>query len=751
MTIIKSTACLRNFPYQVLPSALVQRFLEIEPKSEVKLTTLKLFECYCDLTNVDLSKPKTLRNAVLRFVGALSDQSLICSNKDTRNKYARHIIRIYNELSSETNDEKEIEWNPNLPDLYASYWRGYPVAQSKFVYWQDWVVTSRKKKKKYLPFPKVFLTHGEQFTLQLHNSIKNFFSTQASPAQTPFVLMLEFLADNKQDWPANAFSNSREIWGFFVKFREHFFLRAHSLSLDIEPQKKLWNTFLKNITSCFIESLAWAMPYRALPEAPACALDPTKSRIITKSDGTHVRTKLITDVPLHITDEQAIKLLFKDIKYDLDVVTNWATDQTNKLINARIKRDRLAIRGTPISHIAGYKHLEDIGLDNICATFAQDGYRFSRAYLDSRFGTDVYREDLAELFALPNSAQLFPFQCLLVQRHPIITPSFLQDFELYDKQGRLSGFLKTDSGYQLIGFKDRKGAPESEQKVDLTPESIYLVQELIEITKPMRDYLKNKNDDKWRYLFLSSGGVYNEPTCPTINSWNDSRLAYKSASKLLAAQFSPHTELATDDLFRFLKRISLTTIRASSAIVNFIEHKSTEKLSKQLGHKYYSPQLLSRYLPAEILNFLQSRYIRIFQTAMICTAMEGSPYLLKATSFNTITELHDFLSLYALKNIPKDLSGKEDLAQTPTNPGHAYISVSPSTLSVLLSLKSAVETALKSSKANICAKALYWTNVATHIVHEIEAGTDHLMKSHLSEAQKNIAPDQMDSLIYDLP
>jgi hypothetical protein len=749
MTIIKSTSCLRHFPHRVLPSALVERFLRIEPESQVKLTTLKLFECYCDLTDVDINKPKTLRKAVLRFVGALSDQSFVISNKDTRNKYARHIISIYNVLSLEANDGEQINWDPNLPELYAYYWIGYPIAPYKLVYWQDWVVVSRKKDNNYLPFPKVYLTHGEEFTLQLHKSIKHFFASQAKPAQTPFVMMMEFLTANQSAWPAYIFNSSREIWNFFVAFRRFFFLRAIDLKLALEAQKKLWNTFIVNIYACLIDSKAWATPYKPLPQAPTSELDPTTSRIKTRSDGNQVRTKLITDIPLHITDEQAIQFLFRDIKQDLKIVINWALAETNKLISARKNRDLLAQGGSPIHKIAGWKHLEDIGLSNICATFTQDGYKFDRAYLESKFGTGVYRECLAKLFALPNSGDLFPFQCLLVARHPTITPSFLDKFELYSKQGHLSGFIQTIGGYQLIGFKDRKHDNKSEQKVDLTPETATLIQELIEITKPMRNYLRRKNEDKWRYLFLCSGGTYAEPSCPGILSWNTSRLSYQSTGTLLSAQFAPHTSLTDPELSEFLKRVSLSTIRASSVVTNYIEHQSPELASKELGHTKYIPKLISRYIPTELYNFLQSRYIRIFQNAMICVALEGSPHLLKATKFRNIDELHDFLKLYALKDIPEDLSGREKPAENTETLGHAYISISPAILSVLFSLQTAVEAGLESSKIDISAKALYWTSFAKNLKREIEAGTDPLLKSHLLEALNNLAPDKMSQIIYE--
>ncbi|WP_339461337.1 hypothetical protein [Pseudomonas sp. EA_105y_Pfl2_R69] len=749
MTIINSTASLRNFPYRVLPRALIQRLLQIQPENSTKQTTLKLFECYCDLTNVDLNKPKTLRITVLRFVGALSDQSLVSSIKLTRFSYARHIVSIYNELNLETDDEEEINWTPDLPDLHALYWREYPISRHMLNYWHDWSVTSRKKENIYLPFPKVYLTHGKEFTLSLHTSIKQFFATQARPLQSPFAIMLKFISANHLDWPVQTFSDSRAIWRFFVKLREHFFLRAADRHLAIEIQKKLWNNFLDNINTCFIASTAWTTPYQVLPLAPTAELDPSKTRIKTKTNGKEVSTKLITEIPLHITDKQALDLLFRDIEQELEIIINWATTEANKLIDARKNRDRLAGSGTPIESIIGGKSLDELGLNNVCATFLSDGYRPDHKYFYGKFGFKFNKGQIAKILALPSSVDLFPFQCLLVAKHPILTAGFFYKFELYNNQGHLSGFVQTNSGYQLIGFKDRKKSKGSEQKINLTPETTLLIQELIELTRPMREYLKQNNNDQWRYLFLSSSRAYGKPSLPRIARWNYSTFLYKNTTKRLSAQFAPHTTRKGHDLFELLNRVSLSSIRVSSAIARYIEHKNPELLAQDLGHTNYTPRLLSHYLPTEILNFFQSKYIRAFQTAMICAAMGNSPHLLDATKLRSMDELHEFLSLYALKDIPTNLSGRDDFTEASENPSLAYISVSPTTLSILISLQKAVESATSNTNRKISSKALYWTSFAKHLVREIEAGNETQLKLHLSEALKNITPKQMDQIIYE--
>ena len=97
----------------------------------------------------------------------------------------------------------------------------------------------------------------------------------------------------------------------------------------------------------------------------------------------------------------------------------------------------------------------------------------------------------------------------------------------------------------------------------------------------------------------------------------------------------------------------MTKLRASKAVQLYLIQNDTQKMAEALGHKYYRPELLSFYLPETILNFFQSRWIRIFQKGIICEAMKDSKNFFKASKFNSLEELEEFMNLHSLKNIPE--------------------------------------------------------------------------------------------------
>jgi hypothetical protein len=181
----------------------------------------------------------------------------------------------------------------------------------------------------------------------------------------------------------------------------------------------------------------------------------------------------------------------------------------------------------------------------------------------------------------------------------------------------------------------------------------------------------------------------------------------------------------------------------------YLKTKSVEAMAEALGHSKYNPSLLRDYLPDSILAFFQSRWIRIFQRGIICEAMKDSPYLLKASNFESMDELHNFLRNHALKDIPHN---EVDEGQSPNNPTHSevssvYVSVSPGIMNALLSIEAAVDNAEEPN--SVCAKAKYWASVSRLVTSEILRANDGLLKSHLSKAKEMSEPTRVQHMMYE--
>tara|TARA_R110001592_G_scaffold30473_2_gene109080 strand:- start:355 stop:744 length:390 start_codon:yes stop_codon:yes gene_type:complete len=126
--------------------------------------------------------------------------------------------------------------------------------------------------------------------------------------------------------------------------------------------------------------------------------------------------------------------------------------------------------------------------------------------------------------------------------------------------------------------------------------------------------------------------------------------------------------------------------------------------------------------------------------------MKDSPYLLKATEFESMEELHNFLKNHALKDIPAHLSAPGSPSE-PVSDNQVLISIDKGILIALLSVNRAVTHSKRQEQVSGLAR--YWSNVSGLIEKEIIQGNDSLLKEHLSAAMENLDPQKMESLIYD--
>lgn len=605
----------------------------------------------------------------------------------------------------------------------------------------------------YTAIPLLWDSHGKEFAEEVYYAYKLHAEKKARPSVSFFNSFLVFLSTKSTEWPAHTFQNPIEIQKCFLAFMLHYFIEASQKKLDISSQIRGYVKFIYSIDEAFIESGIWVKPFSgSLPTPSPIGGAESETHIHEDDKGILIKSKLITPIPLHVTDTDAIKLLFKQINSDITLVCKWARREAYLLRSSQLERDQKAKKGTPLTGVVASKERDTLNSEDICATLEQLGLKYIRESLTKR---DIKRRikkcDIAPHLALPGIHDLMPFKLLLVHSDPQITNSFLENFELYNKNHQLSGFLKTDGMYQLIGYKDRRGGDLSEQKINLHPRQAVLVRQVIAITEPLRNELKAAGDDNWRYLFLHSTHSMAYPVVNNPKTWG-SRLNEKGKEKLID-QFSQHTLKGRAEINNFINGLSITSFRASCGVETYIKTKSEREMAKVLGHAEYSPGLLSRYLPEPILAFFQSRWVRIFQRGIVCQAMKDSPMLLEATNFTSMEELHEFLQNHALKDIPTSQSPKEKTSsKAHCKPGMAdvqsvLVSVDIGILTALLSINAAVEASDRPDKLN--GLALYWSEFSTLLAEEIERGWDQDLKSYLVTARENVNPARMEGFVHE--
>ncbi len=758
MTIIKKLPSVVNYPYLVIPAdvlTVMQRCLaRVVPNASDKL--LKCFEAYCHVTGcaisyLALSSPPFL-GVVKGFLGAFADESFVSVTQETRNRYARDFNTLLEEMKKEIPLLPALTEEEKLPSNNGHIWEAQKncLDIEAVRYWNGWEVKGRKDKKSYLPMCLLWNSHGREFAEKIYNRYAQHVEKHQAPAHSEFSLFINYLSQNADKWPESTFQNPITLKQLFIHNMVASFKVTLSSRGDLASKTIGYAQFIYLMEEAFIQSGAWARPFSgALPHPVVMTTPGSKSNIKKMPDGTLVKEKLVTPIPLELTDSEAIEIIFKTIKSDNHVALDWANNKLISLERALERRISLARTGTPIHGGKSNRNsLDEVGTNDICATFETLGLQYIREKERQVYGRAGVRT-ITELLGIPTAQHFFALQLFLISGHQCLTESFFSNFELYDKRGSLSGFLETDTGYQLVGYKDRKGGHLSEQVIPLSAQEEHWVRLIISATEPLRNELKNRGDDAWRFLFLHCTRYIGPPKVASRFKSHDKNFKRNG----LFEEFLAVSQRSKKETKELLLRLSVTTYRASRAVEVYLDTNSVEAMAKALGHTTYNASLLSRYLPEPILAFFQTRWVRVFQRGIICEALKGSPHLLRAAQFTSMEELHLFLENHALRPLPAHLknpdaqTNRTKKAEVQEEEEQILVPLDSGMLTALLSIKLAVSNA--QDITNVCAKAIYWSKFAELVVQDIESSFNSDLHNYLSIAYRHADVSKMETLIYE--
>lgn len=487
------------------------------------------------------------------------------------------------------------------------------------------------------------------------------------------------------------------------------------------------------------------IPVPAMPRVPGC-----RTRVQKTPEGHEIKHSLMTEVPLQSSDSEAMEQLLGAVKKDVDLIVRWARAEVSEAGERLATRKALAASGT-VNHVGKTNAPSGICqrrsrefadyLSHAAATFESRGFSH---LIEGERAWALYPKPLPittwEL-GIPTPKLLLAHAALLVAAHPAITSSLLQSLELYDKDGVLFCLVPINGTYYLVGEKRRRGPALAEQRILLTSETIKVVNDIIELTAPLRAHLKRVGDEGWRKLFLCT-----ESLGWTPKPWRPVQAAAES-SAWLASRLQQLVGLSETQAEGLAKRFSLSRLRGSAGVLVYLETGSVQRMAEALGHMNWNPSLLDHYLPRPIQVFFVERWIRLFQVGIICETLKDSLLLLRASGFTTMAELDEFLRLHALRRIPLHLEDPE--APRPVDPSpidQVVFGIEIGVLTLLISLELAVDAALRVAGT----RALKWARISRHLVSHLETQQEQPEFSEMVKlARSHADPNKVAAFIHE--
>lgn len=633
---------------------------------------------------------------------------------------------------------------------YIEIYKSHTIDLDRKEYYNGWSVISQDGISRRYQLQKIYDAYGKEFALEIHSYIKKYAlkkidSTLRSSLDQIIMLFNEFILVVESLEELKYSLNHGNSYYFMLNIYHRFFARRIANGGEAHAAIKDWSRMIAQYMSCFIEEGVFEEPL--YPFVIPKFKKPKEDNKTLPSGGSFTKEEqeqLYSGIPLYIKDEEVITKLqlrldneFNHIKQALDTYVDSYIFNYKKVesLKGKIKVRPLGSRMTENDSInsgLGYSAntlatLKYYGI-NQCFNSVIDingNILDKRNFSDYTLGTLNKAKVFRELYRV-NKNFIVAIYALLILEHPCITPSWLETWELYDKNENMIGFKQAGKHWIISSFKKRKGATQAQQDVVLTQRSKYLVETLIEMTSFERSCLKAIDDNNWRYihLYASINTVNIVKKLSGILLSNTETLGFSDLKRAFSkVQYNENGQpyLSENEINALMSVFSLRNIRKKKGIYTYLETRSIQEVSKKLGHKQVNIEVIEAYLPQALLNFFNNRWARIFQNALMFEAMKNSDLLNEALDFD-IKYLEQFLENHKMRDFPahmveiENIKTKEEEEQVKQKLDALVFMISPSLLQMLIAIRTVVEEYNDTIPDNV----KYWYMTAIFILSQYE-------------------------------
>ena len=703
------------------------------------------------------------------FYSALASNKFNALTPSVRITYARAFYTFLRELKQKFSIQIS-SFVPNsnkfLPDELAQAFDGMELCQSETGQMQPFLLTDKGGETYNVLLGPMAQVLGRDFTIRFHSALNDIARAKAKDTAlrdfgTTFAKFIAAQTEAGQLITEAQLQDSKFVRDMVVDFMETHFKKMLSMKGGakegtLASLQKTWGRY-KNYLETLIKKNVIAKPRFGIPEGKPSLAYVKEVRHQRKSDPSDdesgVTHKLLTPVPLHLSDEATTAVIFRQINQDFTTVQNWLDAHLEGLWQSYERGISLS-NSQPYRLPEGEKLIELLNpkknpeaLVEAVRYFKQEysGYvdtsQIETAAYPGKVARDgVSKVKLAQLLGVPNREDAMAMMAYLTSVDGRFTESALADAKLLDGNGtRINAVNSGDNTLTLSVLKERAGQ-QGWHDVVLSGRAYVFVQRWLQLTAPLRQYMKDNHVKGWQNLFIYSSNPLSSPTyfirTSNINSY--------------FRAFAQRNEATLGELTEF---VTINRIRAQKGILKFLENFDIKAMATELGN---DPETSMRYyLPDAIWDYFAVRWIRIFQNLLIVEATRGTPYMARALRFANATELDEFLKNHALEPLipqsakepdlfdEQEIEDSQESDQQSTPPvKEIMVAASHGIFSTLLSVKDAVEFTLAAGD-KVHDKALYWYEFAKRLQAHIESsaypdrGIKKLMKAASLDASRD--------------
>ncbi|CAK2680986.1 conserved hypothetical protein [Vibrio crassostreae] len=538
------------------------------------------------------------------------------------------------------------------------------IDKSKADYLDGWQVVSKDGKIHEVYLDALYVNFGEVFTNKIHLALKNYAFTRKSPSLGQVLTAFKSLfvgistVYNERDGLAiEALLNRNNVQLFFHKVFKVLFVRSQAAQNCPKSFHIRWQNTIKFYTECFIDTGVFSEPHK--PFIVPNWKDPKDAAPIFSIGGNSTQPENLrwfANIPLKIKDEEAVSIIQQRVDRDMAHIKHVCLLKFEELLERENRNNAFQSTGLvkPLSRNShNHQYYNLVGadkLDNTVSTFYAHGIAAKDTGYLSFLGFSGNASQLNTELNLPTKSTLSVLLTLLVMEHPLITPSWLAKWDLFDVNGNMVGYKQVGKQYIAVSYKSRKGSNNAQQEVVLNDLSKSVVEFLIEHTRMSREYLKQRGNVNWRKMILTATSISAKHPDNINNTLHSANNFYDWLQD--KSLFDKSSDITLEDAQAISDIHSLRSIRRHRGFQIYLETRSMDAVAEALGHEKKDANLLTSYLPKPLMDFFNARWIRQFQNAILFEAMKDSVYRLDAVNMSA-QDIEEFLNNHGISNIPE--------------------------------------------------------------------------------------------------
>ncbi|MDA0154846.1 hypothetical protein OH460_21225 [Vibrio sp. Makdt] len=718
------------------------------PNKNVPETIIKTYACFL---HVITGHDKTFDNLKVQNDTDLILEHIMCyvgfcitELKTDENSSLGYARRIYAALTGiSVVKTTDFPLSKDKFNAYISIYHKYRI-EELVEYYEGWKATTLDQKKVRLHLAFLYDSTNKEFVDFVHSACINYFAKHkkvfADTSVRQIVKLLQQIVTIYIDSDSIILSISPEnISKTFEMILHLDLLRVKKSKSSNALRNLIRNEFPSKVRlyrNLFIDTHLIEEPVRKIIIPTLKGLK-NSERYHSSGGGLTKETmvKLTSGIPLDIPNKEAFEIIKNRLRDDIKHITNHSINMVRQVINKH-NRIQQALHSGVVKPLP--KHGANLGsgisavtypygknhLDNTIATFYNYGFKGVESY--SRFlvskGDEMTMAELVEELNIPTLKTIYPFLLLLVREHPELVPSSFENWDLYDSNGRLTGF-KESNGVSLIStFKHRKGSKKAAQLIPTTRLSKICIEALIEHTRYSREYLKSIGDPNWKKLLLVCRSINKKPR--PINFVRREHDSYYDLFDCFDYKISKNSGMWVTKNEKVDIFVSLRSLRSSIAVFKYLNTSSLRVFHKTLGHSSSYSELIDAYLPDVLQRYVQERDIRVFQNTVIYLAMKDNP-LLPEVLDGSIIDVDRFFSEHGF-NVDSD----EDIEKIEFN--NLEIIITVQLLQLMLYILKLDE--LDAEELNLSLLTFEkWRLLSLYVITHIKSSIDNTTKIKVSD------------------